>query len=434
MNNSKKLSKKFIVLWIGQFIATIGTGLTSFGLGVYVYQLTGKASTTALVALFAFIPSILLGPIAGILADRYDRRLLMIIGDSFSALGPIFILICILFGEIEIWQIYIGVLISSIFSSLLEPSYKATITDLLTEDQYTKASGLVQLAGSARYLISPIIAGFILVVSGIKLLLLIDILTIIITVTTVFAVRKGISPKKHEKKNSFIQEFKDGWSAISSNKGLLILVIVTLLITFFMGAIQTLSTPLVLAFSNAAVFGILETISALGMVVTSLIIGIIAIKNNYLKTLSSSLFFAGIFMILFGFRDNIILMSISGFLFFAMLPFANTSLDYLIRTNIENSLQGRAWGLIGLISQLGYVIAYATSGFFADYVFSPLFLEGGALYNNLGKVIGTGIGRGIGFMIIIAGALLAITSLVLYNIKSVKNLEKEASYVLENNS
>lgn len=434
MNNSKKLSRKFIVLWIGQFIATIGTGLTSFGLGVYVYQLTGKASTTALVALFSFLPAILLGPIAGVVADRYDRRLLMIIGDSFSALGPIFILICILFGEIEIWQIYIGVLISSIFSSLLEPSYKATITDLLTEDQYTKASGFVQLAGSARYLISPIIAGFILAASDIKLLLLIDILTIVVTVTTVFVVRKGISSKKCEEESSFIHEFKDGWSAISNNKGVLILVIITSLITFFMGTIQTLSTPLILAFSDTVVFGVVETISAFGMLVSSLVIGVVAIKSNYLKMLSSSLFFAGIFMILFGFRENIILISISGFLFFAMLPFANTSLDYIIRTNIKNSIQGRAWGLIGLISQLGYVIAYAISGFLADYVFTPLFLEGGALYNNLGKVIGTGLGRGVGFLIIIAGILLAITSLVLYNIKSVKKLEKEVNYVLENNS
>ena len=76
------------------------------------------------------------------------------------------------------------------FSSLLEPSYKATVSDLLTEDQYSKASGLNQL-GSAKYLISPLIAGFILKHSDISLILLIDIFTIIITVFTTFVVRKG---------------------------------------------------------------------------------------------------------------------------------------------------------------------------------------------------------------------------------------------------
>ena len=132
MENENVLFNKFIILWVGQFISAIGTGLSSFGLGVFVYELTGRVSITSLVSLFAFLPSILLGPIAGVLADRYDRRLLMIIGDAFSALGPIIILISILSGKIKIWQIYIGVLASSVFSSLLEPSYKATVSDLLT--------------------------------------------------------------------------------------------------------------------------------------------------------------------------------------------------------------------------------------------------------------------------------------------------------------
>lgn len=115
MNKEKVLFRKFMILWLGQFISAIGTGLTSFGLGVYVYELTKKASLVALISLFAFLPSILLGPLAGVLADRYDRRLLMIIGDSFSALGPLFILFSILFGKIELWQIFLGVLISSVF-------------------------------------------------------------------------------------------------------------------------------------------------------------------------------------------------------------------------------------------------------------------------------------------------------------------------------
>ena len=112
---------------------------------------------------------------SGELADRYDRRLLMVLGDSLSAVGLVFILICMLRGEAQLWQICVGVTISSVFSSLLEPAYKATVTDLLTEEQYTKASGLVQVAGSAKYLISPLIAGFLLTVSDIKLLLVIDI-------------------------------------------------------------------------------------------------------------------------------------------------------------------------------------------------------------------------------------------------------------------
>lgn len=408
---------------VGELVSAIGSGLTSFGLGVYVFEQTGRASAVALVILFAFMPSLLLSAVTGVLADRYDRRLLMALGDSLSAVGPAFILVCMLRGEVQLWQICAGVTLSSVFSSLLEPAYKATVTDLLTEEQYTKASGLVQAAGSAKYLISPVIAGALLTVSDIKLLLVIDICTFFVTVTSTLVVRSGLASKKCEREKSFIREFKDGWGTVSENSGVLVLVVMTSVITFFLGFIQTLSTPMVLAFSDSFALGTVQTIAASGMLVTSLIIGILPIKSGYAKMLSVSLFCAGIFTAAFGLRENIVLICISGFLFFAMLPFANTSLDFLIRTNIENDLQGRAWGLIGVISQLGYVAAYVLSGALADYVFTPLLLEGGALADSVGKIIGTGSGRGTGFLISVAGVLICMTSVALYNVKSIKRLE-----------
>ncbi len=108
------------------------------------------------VTLLAFLPTLLLSIPAGVLADRYDRRLLMMLGDGCSALGILYILLCMMWGEAALWQICTGVFISSTFSALLEPSYRATVTDLLTKEEYSKASGLVSLAGSARYLISPV--------------------------------------------------------------------------------------------------------------------------------------------------------------------------------------------------------------------------------------------------------------------------------------
>ncbi len=434
MNNSGNPFGRFLLLWSGQLVSAIGSGLTSFGLGVYVFRQTGKASSVALVTLLAFMPSLLLGAAAGVLADRYDRRLMMVLGDSLSAVGIVYILICMISGEAQLWQICAGVTISSVFSSLLEPAYKATVTDMLTEEQYTKASGLVQVAGSAKYLISPVIAGFLLTVSDIRLLLAIDICTFFVTVISTLIVRKGLASRKYEQARSFIRELREGWGAVSKNRGVLVLVTMTSLITFFVGFIQTLSTPMILAFSDSSALGTSETICASGMLVTSVILGVIPIKKGYVKILSFSLFFTGIFMAMFGLRENIVFICVSGFLFFAMLPFVNTSLDFLTRTNIENDLQGRAWGFIGVISQVGYIAAYALSGILADYVFSPLLTDGGVLADSIGKIIGTGAGRGAGFLIIIAGALLCAVSVVLYKANSVKTLEKgSGAYILQDN-
>ena len=425
MNKPAKSFRKFLVLWSGQLISAIGGGLTSFGLGIYVFQQTGMASATALVTLLAFAPSLLLSPYAGVLADRHDRRLLMIAGDGCSALGLVFILVCMLSGEAQLWQICAGVTISSVFSSLLEPAYKATVTDLLTGEEYTKASGLVQLSGAAKYLISPVLAGLLLSVADIRLLLVIDICTIFVTVSTTMIVRRSLPAQKYEQSDtrSFLREFRTGWHAISRNRGVLVLVVVTSVLTFLVGFIETLSTPMLLAFADVAVIGTVVTIAASGMLVSSAVIASIPIKKDYVKILSGALFFAGLFMGGFGFREHVLLVAVFGFLFFAALPFVNAPLDVLIRTNIDPSVQGRAWSLIGLISQLGFVASYALSGILADFVFTPLLVDGGALAGSVGKVIGTGNGRGIGFLIVIAGVLLCVAAILLYRLKSVKSLE-----------
>lgn len=407
--NNKSNFSKFILLWAGELISGVGGGLTSFGLGVYVFQKTGSAASMALVTLLAFLPTLLFSVPAGVLADRYDRRLLMMIGDGCSALGIFYILVCMRSGEAALYQICIGVFVSAVFSALLEPSYRATVTDLLTKEEYSRASGMVSIAGSARYLISPVLAGALLAVSDMRLLLLIDICTFFPTVIGAAVVRKEIAVKEKAGGESFIESFRQGWRAVTGRRGILILITVSALITFFMGTFQILAQPVILNFADSTVLGIGETVCACGMLVSSLFLGVKGIKSGHARILSVSLFIAGIGMAGFGVRENIFCACGFGFLFFAMLPFANNCLDYLIRRNIPDALQGRAWGLIGFISQIGYVAAYGLAGAAAD---------------KAAEKFRVSVGRGAAGIVMAAGALLGLTAFFLYFVKSVRALEE----------
>ncbi|MCR4690574.1 MAG: MFS transporter, partial [Lachnospiraceae bacterium] len=400
---------RFMLLWTGELISSVGGGLTAFGLGVYIFNRTGSAASMALVTLLGFLPTLLLCVPAGVLADRYDRRLLMMVGDGCSALGVLYILLCMINGGAQLWQIGIGVSVSAVFSALLEPSFRATITDLLTKEEYSRASGLVSLAGSARYLLSPVIAGFLLTVSDIKLLLVIDIATFILTVISAAVVRRGIGSKAAKEQEPFLKSMKEGWQLLCEKKGILILVAVSSGITLFMGAFQILAEPLILSFTDAKALGIAETVCACGMLASGLILGIKGIKRNYVTVLAVSLIFAGLCMIGFGLFENMITICSFGFLFFAALPFANNCLDYLTRTNIPDSAQGRVWGLIGFISQLGYVVSYALSGQAADLI---------------GRVSGRGVGRGAAMVVMFAGVFLAMTAGVILFPRSIRELEE----------
>ena len=407
---SKSNFKKFILLWSGELISAIGGGLTSFGLGVYVFEKTGSAAGMAIVTLLGFLPTLVLSIPAGVIADRYDRRVLMMFGDGGSAIGIIYILICMLRGEVSLVQICIGVFISSVFSALLEPAYKATVSDLLTPEEYSKASGLVSLAGSARYLVSPVIAGILLSVSYVKLLLVIDICTFFLTVISTFVVKKGLKESKVSEQVSFKESLKTGWNAICKKRGVLLLVLVSALLTLFIGTFQILAEPLILSISDAKTLGIAETICASGMLVSSLFIGFFGIKSKYVKVLSFSLALAGLFIFAFGIFKTVPFITAAGFGFFMMLPFANTCLDYLVRTNTDKELQGRIWGFIGFLSQIGYVIAYGCSGILAD---------------SIAKVRNISVGRGAGVVVSVAGVALIILSIVMLFIKDIKKLDSE---------
>lgn len=407
--NENRNFRRFLLLWAGELVSSVGSGLTSFGLGVYVFRQTGSAADMALVTLLAFLPTLLLSVPAGVLADRYDRRLLMMAGDGCSALGILYIFFCMQNGGASLTQICIGVTISSVFSSLLEPAYRATVSDLLEQEDYSRASGLVSLAGSARYLIAPLLAGILLTVSDIRLLLILDMGTFFLTVICTGVVRHGLESKVAEHKEAFFTLLKEGWQAVTEKRGVFALILVASVMTCFMGAFQILAQPMILAFSDSATLGICETICASGMLVSSLFLGIRGIRKGYVKILSRSLVIAGLAMVGFGLRENLILICASGFGFFAMLPFANNCLDYLVRTNIAERLQGRAWGLIGFLSQIGYVVAYSLSGLLAD---------------GMGNGLQIGVGRGAAAVIMVSGMLLGVIALALYPIKAVRELEK----------
>ena len=232
--------------------------------------------------------------------------------------------------------------------------------------------------------------------------------TFFLTVFCTGVVKKGLVTKPGDNTGSFMDSFREGYAAIKEKKGVMALIVISSVITLFMGAIQLLSEPLILDFTDSTALGICETVCAVGMLVSSIFLGIIGIKKNYVKVLCSALGLAGIFMIGFSFVENMIVISCFGFMFFFMLPFANNCLDYLVRINIAAEKQGRAWGLIGFISQIGYVFSYASFGILSD---------------GIAKWTGIGVGRGCAVVIAISGVLLAVTAIALYMVKDVRRLE-----------
>ena len=415
--------RAFMVIWVAQLIARIGNGLTAFGLGVHVYQQSGLTTSVALVTMAAFLPSLLLGPLVGVLADRFDRRLLMILGDSLSALGLLAMLVAFHTGTASIPVICLCAAVSSVFSSVMDPAYRATVTDLLTPEQYARAGGLVQLAAASQYLISPAVAGLIMATHGITVVVTIDVATMVVTTSAMVLVWRTVKTPRRIPVSGFWADFHQGCRFLGRNRGILVLMLLITLVTFCMGFLQTLLTPMVLDLSDETTLGIVRSVTAIGMVVASLIIGVFNMSGSWMAWIAWCLVGGGVVVFLMGAIPNVLAIGVMAFGFFLILPPLNTAVEVLVRSAIPTDTQGKIWGLMGLISQLGYVAAYALSGFLADHVFNPLLRDDGFLADSLGGVIGVGESRGIGFIFMIVGVLLVGIAVLVPRVESVRALQ-----------
>ena len=391
--------KRFILLWIGEMIANIGSGMTAFALSLYIYNFTGKVSDIAMLSLISFLPAILINPIGGILADRYDRRILMIMGDVLSGLCLLYILYIIRTSvniSDTIAPIFIAIGVSSIFLGILEPAYKSTVTELISFDNYDKASGLLQLAASSKLLISPALAGIILAKSNIDLILIIDISTVLFTIIILTIIRNSLKNDeniieedidKTTTKKNIIKELIEGLQIIRDNKGVSTLVFLMFLACFLMAFIQVLVRPMILNIANEKMLGMAESICAFGILVGSGFIGIRGIKIRYARSLGIAGIISGIFISLAGFSRSLI--------------------------------------FIGFLTQIGIVAAFLISGPLVDNVFEPMMGEDGILSNTFLRVIGVGPGRGIGLLLIIVGILFSIVCAFTLNNKNINQMEEK---------
>ena len=168
----------FSLIWLGQFVSLIGSGLTSFALGVWVYQTTGSTTQFSLIYFFTELPIILIAPLAGAIADRNDKRKVMMMSDAGAGLSTVAIALLLTLGKLKLWHIYLAMGVNSTCNGFQLPAYYASPTLLVPKKQFGRANGMIQLAKAARYLVSPVLAGLLMGIIQLQGILLVDVFTV----------------------------------------------------------------------------------------------------------------------------------------------------------------------------------------------------------------------------------------------------------------
>lgn len=420
----------FGVICIGQFVSLIGTGLTSFALGVWVYQMTGSVTSFALIALCSSLPGILLSPLAGALVDRMDRRLVMILSDSAAGVATFSIALLLYFGLLEIWHIYLATAINSAANAFQWPAYSAATTLLVPKQHLGRASGLVQLSEAISRIVSPAAAGLLIAIIQISGVLLLDLATFLFAVSTLLLVRIPKPPASKAgqsaaaeaaEKSSLLAESKFGWTYIRERPGLTQLLFYFSLSNLFISLGMVLFTPLILSFNSAAVLGSTLAIASSGMLVGSLLMSVWGGTKKRIHGMLAFSTLLAVSMILTGLRPSIPLIAVALFLFNFTLPFINGASQAIWQSKVEPRLQGRVFAVRHMFARATFPVAQLAAGPLADKIFEPMFVNESAL----SQLFGTGAGRGIGFLISLQGGLFLIVTLLAIASRRLTLLEDE---------
>ena len=425
-----KNMRTFLIIWAGQFISLLGSGLTSFAIGVWIFQETGDAMPFALTVLFGNLPSLLLLPFAGSLADRWNRKALMILADSGSALITLGLFILLLTNDLQTWHIYLLVALGSVFSAFQEPAYQSSVSMIVPKKELTRANGIAQTAQAVQSILTPLIAGGLFVSIGMRGIILIDFITYFFAVGALLVVRipqPALPAEEKKEKGRVRQDLLFGWNYLRARRGLFGMLWYFAMVNFTLNFAGVLTGPLVLSAHSASAYGFVQTMLGAGLLSGGLLISAWGgPKTRRVPALIGCIAVASLGLSIIGANQHLAFPAAGFFIMMLCVPIASSLSQAVFQTKVAPEVQGRVFAVRALISRSIMPIAYILSGLLADHIFEPLMRQGGALANSpLGTLVGVGAGRGVGLMFVIAGLVGILVSLLVFLNPRIRKLEEE---------
>jgi MFS family permease len=414
--------RAFLALWAGQAVSRIGTGMYAFGIGVFVYERTRSATLFGLILFVELLPGILIAPYAGIVADRVNRRKIMIYGNAGMIGGALVVIVATMHNHVNIAILYPGMVVTSIAAAFHVAAYESSTVLLMPETRLNRANGLVQLGEAIANVSAPLAAGALLLALHIWGLIILDIATygvalLALLVLNVPDVVTAASPppdaagdaEPAPAKPPLRDELRYGLRFLRASSGLPTLLTLTSMLNFFVNIAVVAATPLILSFADPAMFGVIAAFGGAGMVAGGLVMVAWKGPARRVPLLLTGLCGTGVFIGLYGVRPSAVLVAAAQFGFFFCLPIVNAMGAGIWQRRVPAEAQGRVFAVRRMLVTILVPVAILIAGPLIDHVFKPIQTGHGTL---AGAILGTGPGRGIGLLFVLLGLAMLVTSLL----------------------
>jgi MFS family permease len=419
----------FLLLSLGQIVSLIGSGMTCFAQSIWIYtDLGGSITNLTAIAVLAQLPGVIISPIAGVLVDRWDRRWVMIVSNAVAALATLALRTLIVTHTFQIWHIYVIVIVLSIANHFQWPAFFATIPLVVPKQHLGSANGLVQTARALGQIAAPFMAGVVVTLFKIQGVILFDMISYLVAFVTLLIVRIPRPPLTDTARliqGSLKRELVYGWKYLVDRPGLLGLLLLFSASSFLIGVVSLLLMPMALSTISATTYGALASIGGISMILSGLMVSVWGVPKRRVYAVLGLMVVQGVAIMLGGLRPSVGLYLGASVVFYFAVPVIGACSEVIWQSKTALDVQGRvlaaSWMASVAATQLGFLIA----GPLADYVFEPLLAVGGPLAGSVGLLIGTGRGRGIGFMFIIFGALYIVVTAMGYLSSRLRRVDEE---------
>jgi MFS transporter, DHA3 family, macrolide efflux protein len=391
---------RFAAIWAPQTLALTGRGLTTFGLGVWVYQRTHSVTLFALLQVIAILPSIVAAPLIGWAVDRLGARRALLIADGAAVLVVIALEAAFLNDAASPALLYTILMIGGAVTCLAWPAYTTLVTLLAPPAQLARAAALMQVGFAGQQVVAPAVAGLLLGVVGIGGILAVDLCLSLVALVSLFMLPVQAPAIRDAR---WWQDIRDAWRLIG-DRGLFRLA-GYILITYLPGGfVIALSTPLVLSIAGPEALGLVLTAMGIGMLAGALVASGLARAEGGIRRLLRYDVLLVVAMLAAGLATTPARVAVLGFIFLFGLAGIMAEEQAVWQVRVPAAAQGRVFALRRAITWASLPVSYAIAGPLADSVFTPALSAGGALFSSLGPLFGAGPGRGIALLLMCAGA------------------------------
>jgi len=334
--------RNFILVFLGQAISNLGNGINTLGLTWFILNANGNVSDLGLLMITIFLPNFILGPIAGTIVDRMNKKHAVVIGDIVSGL-----LSLLLISATELWMVYVLVFGLNSVRVFFNPAMRSLLPGILEKEYLLEANALFSISHRISMLLGPTLGGVLVALVGVKGVFLLNGVSFVLSALSEAFICSSTSKKVAKNKQSLIADINDSMIYIKANKAIKFVIIFFILISITGGSWSILSKAYLTIEAKVTVysFGVYSSLLGVGSLLGALILGKIGRRVNPIKMM----LFAAIFYPLayggLGFSINPVWLGICFIVAGVTSSLINVSYDIYLQSNVDKDMLGRVFSL-----------------------------------------------------------------------------------------